>query len=102
MWPSGRKKKIRPNTKTAKIASAACIGLLGVYLSAVLKSKRRGVGFAAALTLLYAALYGLLVSEDNALMLGSLMLFAMLAALMLITRRIDWYSPGADNSEPVR
>ena len=75
------------------IASAACIGLLGVYLSAVLKSKARGVGFAAGLTLLYAALYGLLVSEDNALVLGSLMLFAILAAIMLITRRIDWYSP---------
>lgn len=74
-------------------ASVACIGLLAVYLSAVLRSKLRGAGFAAGLTLLYAALYGLLVSEDNALVLGSLMLFAILAALMLITRRIDWYAP---------
>jgi inner membrane protein len=75
------------------IASIACIGLLAVYLSAVLRSKSRGAGFAAALTLLYAALYGLLVSEDNALVLGSLMLFAILATLMMITRRIDWYAP---------
>jgi len=76
-------------------ASIACIGLLAVYLSAVLRSKLRGVGFAAGLTLLYAALYGLLVSEDNALVLGSLMLFAILAALMTITRRIDWYAPAS-------
>lgn len=76
------------------VASVACIGLLAVYLSAVLRSKSRAAGFASALTLLYAALYGLLVSEDNALVLGSLMLFAILAALMLITRRIDWYAPG--------
>jgi inner membrane protein len=53
----------------------------------------RGWGFAGALTLLYGALYGLLVSEDNALVLGSLMLFAILAAIMLATRRIDWYAP---------
>jgi len=73
-------------------AAAGCIGLLGTYLSAVLKSALRGWGFAGALTLLYGALYGLLVSEDNALVLGSLMLFAILAAIMLATRRIDWYA----------
>jgi inner membrane protein len=76
------------------IASVACIGLQGLYLSSVLKSKLRGTGFAGGLTLLYAALYGLLISEDNALVLGSLMLFAILAALMMITRKIDWYAPG--------
>jgi len=83
------------------VASIACIGLLAVYLSAVLRSKSRGAGFAAGLTLLYAALYGLLVSEDNALVLGSLMLFAILAALMLITRRVDWYSPGVGDASQV-
>ncbi len=79
------------------LAAAACIGLLGVYLSSVLHSRARGWGFASGLTLLYAALYGLLVSEDNALVLGSLMLFVILAGLMLVTRKIDWYSPG-DNA----
>ena len=77
------------------LSSAACIGLLGAYLSAVLRSRSRGIGFAAILTALYAALYGLLVSEDNALVLGSLLLFAILAAAMLVTRRIDWYSAAA-------
>jgi inner membrane protein len=75
-------------------ASAACIGLLGIYLSAVLKSAARGSAFSAMLTLLYGALYGLLVSEDNALVLGSLLLFAILAAIMVVTRRIDWYALG--------
>ena len=72
-------------------AAAACIGLLGFYLSHVLRSKARGAGFAAGLTLLYGALYGLLISEDNALVLGSLLLFGVLAAIMVVTRRIDWY-----------
>lgn len=81
------------------ISSVACIGLLGTYLAAVLRSPRRGFGFACALSLLYAALYGLLVSEDNALVLGSLMLFVILATLMLATRKVDWYAPALEGQE---
>lgn len=78
------------------IASAACIGLLTFYLSYVLRSVTRGVGFGAMLTALYAAVYGLLISEDNALILGSLMLFAVLAVVMVVTRKVDWYKGGSD------
>jgi len=76
------------------VSSIACIGLLGIYLSAVLRSVARGTGFATMLAMLYAALYGLLVSEDNALVLGAGMLFVILAAIMLITRKVDWYQLG--------
>jgi inner membrane protein len=77
------------------IASLACIGLLTFYLSYVLRSPGRGLGFGAMLTALYAAIYGLLISEDNALVLGSLMLFCLLAAVMFVTRKVDWYKgPG--------
>jgi inner membrane protein len=82
------------------LASGACIGLLGTYLSAVLRSAARGWGFAGMLTLLYGALYGLLQSEDTALVLGSLLLFAILAAVMLLTRRIDWYALGRGDAAP--
>lgn len=77
------------------IASIGCIGLIGVYVGNVLRSGRRGLGFAAMLGLLYAALYGLLVSEDNALVLGSGLLFVILSIIMLATRKIDWYQVGA-------
>jgi inner membrane protein len=76
------------------VASIACIGLLGFYLSHVLRSRARGLGFAAMLAMLYAALYGLLVSEDNALVLGSGLLFLILAAIMVVTRKVDWYALG--------
>lgn len=76
-------------------ASVACIGLIGFYLAAVLRSALRGGAFAAMLGLLYAALYGLLISEDNALVLGAGLLFLILAALMIATRRVDWYRLGA-------
>jgi len=72
-------------------AAIACVGLIGFYLGAVLRSRMRGFGFAAMLGLLYAALYGLLVSEDNALVLGAGLLFAILAAIMVATRKVDWY-----------
>lgn len=44
------------------------------------------------LAILFAVLYGLISSEDNALLMGSLVLFLGLAAIMLGTRRINWYA----------
>ena len=76
------------------IASCACIVLIGFYLSFVLHNWYRGMGFGAALTLLYGALYGLLMSENNALVLGSILLFTVLAAVMVATRKVDWYQIG--------
>lgn len=74
------------------VASASCVLLLGYYLSFVLKSKAHGFTFAAFLTALYGALYGILASEDNALIMGSLLVFGLLAAAMVVTRKVDWYA----------
>jgi inner membrane protein len=76
------------------IASAACIVLTSFYLVHVLRDTWRGIGFGVALTLLYGALYGLLSSENNALVMGSILLFAVLAAIMVATRKVDWYQIG--------
>ncbi|WP_373990130.1 cell envelope integrity protein CreD [Duganella sp. BuS-21] len=76
------------------IASAACIALITFYLSAVLRSRARAAGFGAGLVLLYSALYGLLSSENNALVLGTLLLFTALGAVMIATRKVDWYGIG--------
>jgi inner membrane protein len=79
----------------AYVASAsASVLLVGVYLASVLRGVRRAVGFSAAMATLYAALFGLLQSEQNALLLGSVLLFLLLAAVMLGTRKVDWYSQG--------
>lgn len=82
------------------LASAACIGLIAFYLSAVLHGIARAAGFAGMLTTLYAALYGLLVSEDLALVLGAGLLFLVLTAIMVITRRVDWYAISARRTPP--
>jgi inner membrane protein len=75
-------------------ASAACIALTSFYLVHVLHNMWRGIGFGVALTLLYGALYGLLSSENNALVMGSILLFAVLAVIMVATRKVDWYQIG--------
>jgi inner membrane protein len=82
------------------IASAACIGLLGFYVSHVLGSWPRGVGFAMMIATLYAALYGLLISEDNAMVMGAGLLFVILATIMVVTRKVDWYKLGASVVPP--
>ncbi|MDD2833929.1 MAG: inner membrane CreD family protein, partial [Methylotenera sp.] len=69
----------------------ACVILLGYYLTHALKSKSNGIMFAGLLTALYSALYGILASEDNALLMGSLLVFGLLALTMIITRKVDWY-----------
>jgi inner membrane protein len=43
----------------------------------------------------YLFLYAALKSEDYALLIGSLGLFVILAGVMFLTRRIDWYSLGS-------
>lgn len=73
-------------------SSAACVLLIGFYISGILRSARHGVGFAAVLTLLYAALYGLLGADDYALLMGSILVFGLLAAVMVLTREVDWGS----------
>lgn len=73
------------------VASVASVLLITYYLVHVLGGWLRGALFGLKLALLYAVLYGLLLSEDNALMLGSLLLFAALGTVMLITRRFNWY-----------
>ena len=78
-------------------AASGSILLIGIYLAAILRGWKRGLGFSGALAMLYAALFGILRSEQNALLLGSLLLFVALAVLMLSTRKIDWYQLGIRN-----
>ena len=57
----------------------------------MLRERALGIAFGAALAGLFGALHLLVQSEDYALLGGALLLFALLAALMLATRGLDWY-----------
>ena len=74
------------------IAAAAVVLIVGGYAIAVLRARHAGLLLGAALTLVYAMLYGLIAAEQYALLIGSLVLLATVALLMYVTRRIDWYA----------
>jgi inner membrane protein len=73
------------------VAATALVLLIGLYLAGALHSAQRGVIAGAAMSLVYGLLYMLVLSEDYSLLLGSIILFVALAAVMLATRSIDWY-----------
>ncbi len=74
------------------VSAAACVGLIGYYVSHVLASRVQGTAFGAALAGLYGLLYMILSSEDYALLMGSLLVFGLLAMVMVLTRRVSWGS----------
>ncbi|MEL7446172.1 MAG: cell envelope integrity protein CreD [Pseudomonadota bacterium] len=86
------------------LASGAIIALLTSYSAAVLGTWRRASVIGAMLVGLYALLYVLLNLESWSLVIGSVLLFVALAAVMYATRQIDWsevnYRPSSKGSEP--
>ncbi|CAN5271132.1 cell envelope integrity protein CreD [soil metagenome] len=74
------------------LAAAAAVSLLAFYGAAMLGSWQRGAVFGAGISTLYGALYVLLSLEQAALVIGALLLFAVLAVVMTLTRRLDWYA----------
>lgn len=81
------------------ISSLACIALIGFYLAGALGGARRGLAFAGGLTGLYGVLFGVLRSEDNALLMGALLLFAALGTTMLATRHVNWHRLSSNPEE---
>ena len=77
------------------MASISVIGMVATYSAAVLHRMRLALLVAASVALLYVYLYILLMKEDFALLIGSVGLFAILAVIMYVTRRVDWYAVGA-------
>jgi len=76
------------------VGAFACTALVTVYAQAFLSPRRRGLAMLPVLGIGYTFLYFVLQSEDYALILGSVFLFLVLAALMILTRNVDWYSVG--------
>ena len=80
-------------------AAAVTVVLVGGYAAAVLSQWRGGCVLGGVLAVAYALLYGLVSSEDYALLMGALALLATVTALMYLTRRVDWYAAGPSARE---
>lgn len=80
------------------IAAAALVALITTYIAGATSNRRAAGWIGTALATAYAVLYVILLSEDYALLFGSLLVFAVLAALMLATRRLNWATVGRQDS----
>lgn len=76
------------------IAAMAVVAIVGGYAAAAAGTRSAGKQLGALLALVYLLLYGLVVSEQYSLLMGAIALLAAIAALMYLTRRIDWYGLG--------
>ena len=64
------------------------------YVSYVLKSIARSLLFSTILAAMYGTMFVILQSEDYTLMLGSVLVFVLIAVMMFLTRHVDWYELG--------
>lgn len=73
------------------IAASACAGLIGWYAFYVLHSGKRALLFTFILAAQYAGFYTILTMEELNLLVGAVFCFVLIASVMFLTRKIDWY-----------
>lgn len=73
------------------LSAAASTALVVGYSVSVLESRMRVMTMLALLAGLYTFLYVTLRAEQYAMLIGAVGLFVILAAIMYLTRRLDWY-----------
>ncbi len=76
------------------LAAAAVLGLVAGYAKAILRNTFVAILLGVLLALLYGFMYVILQMQDYALLVGSIGLFVILAVVMYLTRRIDWFAVG--------
>ncbi len=73
------------------VSAASVIFIITGYARAILSHSRFAWWIAGILALLYGYLFIVLQLEDYALIMGSVGLFVILAVVMFLTRKINWY-----------
>jgi len=74
------------------ISSTAIILLISTYSITIFKNKKLTALMGGVLVLLYGFIFTILQLEDYALLMGSIGLFIVLAIVMYLSRKIDWYA----------
>ena len=72
------------------IASVATVALIATFLASLLKNSKAAIVFTIILTLFYSFIYVIIQLEDLSLLIGSIALFIIVAALMYSSRKINW------------
>lgn len=71
------------------IASIATVGLIGLFLQSLLRSRKTALLFAGILGLLYSFIFVIIQLQDMALLVGSVGLFLIIAALMYLSQKVS-------------
>jgi len=74
------------------IAAVAVVILLTLYSRALLPSWRKSWYMGLVGTISYILLYAVLNAESYALLIGSIGAFVIVALVMFLTRRLNWYN----------
>lgn len=72
------------------IAGISVVALISLYSISILKDKKFPTFIAISLSVLYTFIYVIIQLEDYALLVGSIGLFLILAAVMYFSRKIEW------------
>lgn len=73
------------------ISSVAIITLITLYSQTIFHVKRITALIGLLLTVLYLFIFTIVQMEDFALLMGSIGLFIVLATIMYLSRKINWY-----------
>lgn len=74
------------------LSACATVILIALFIYGITKDRKTGFIFSGILTLFYVFIFFLLQLQDYALIVGTLGVFIILAVLMRVSLRIDWYS----------
>ena len=74
------------------IASGSTILLVALYVFAILRNRRITLLFGSLLTFFYLFIFVIIQLQDYSLLVGSIGLFLLVAALMYVSRKVNWYN----------
>jgi inner membrane protein len=79
------------------LASVSTVIMVALYSTTFLPSKAVVATFAGLMTLFYSFIFVIIQAEDYSLLIGSVGLFIIIAAIMYFSRNIRWYREGTTN-----
>lgn len=81
------------------ISASAVIVLIGGYCTVVLQQRSRGLYTGLLFALLYGFIFILVKAEQTSLLMGAIGIWIILAIIMYLTRKIDWYAVNIDKNK---
>jgi inner membrane protein len=82
------------------ISAAAITCMMSLYALSLLETRTRSAYMGIVMALLYLIMYLTLNAEDWALLIGSITAFLICAAVMFLTRKLDWNNLNIKNDAP--